>query len=352
MEVLAREAGVSQSTVSLALRNDPRVATRTRNKIHALAEKMKYRPDPALSALVAYRARVRSVSEYGTLAVLHDSDRAEDRLPPALQQHVAGIRSQAQKLGYKVELFRVRPEPEESMKLSRILYARGIAGLILTSLGMRTLEMEWSHFSSVVIGEYFSQPKLNHVRHHHSDLLTLTYQELRKLGYRKIGFANLRISEERKRYLYFGAYLKCLWLDGINPASSPPLLYEENERWTPVPWLERHGFDAVMAFVPQLFLERLQGTRFSVPNTLGLAGFATPAAGPYSHIAGGVLDLHRIGAVAVDFLQAMIHRGQRGVPSADECYDVVVRGVWRPGSTVRPVKPRPAKRKRTKMQRR
>jgi hypothetical protein len=43
--------------------------------------------------------------------------------------------------------------------------------------------------------------------------------------------------------------------------------------------------------------------------------------------------------VAVDFLQAMIHRGQRGVPAVDECYDVVVRGVWRPGSTVRPMAP-------------
>jgi hypothetical protein len=55
----------------------------------------------------------------------------------------------------------------------------------------------------------------------------------------------------------------------------------------------------------------------------------------------------------VDLLQAMIHRGQRGVPAPDECYDVVVRGVWRPGSTVRPVdKALPAKRKRSRMQRR
>ena len=41
---LARLAGLNSSTISRALRNDPRVRQSTRDKIHALAEKYGYTP--------------------------------------------------------------------------------------------------------------------------------------------------------------------------------------------------------------------------------------------------------------------------------------------------------------------
>lgn len=37
MTDLARRAGVSKNTISLALRNDPQISPATRRKIHALA---------------------------------------------------------------------------------------------------------------------------------------------------------------------------------------------------------------------------------------------------------------------------------------------------------------------------
>ena len=42
---LARLAGLNSSTISRALRNDPRVRSDTREKIHALAEKYNYIPN-------------------------------------------------------------------------------------------------------------------------------------------------------------------------------------------------------------------------------------------------------------------------------------------------------------------
>jgi len=42
---LAAASGYSRSTVSAALRNNPQIALKTRNKIQKLAQKMGYRVD-------------------------------------------------------------------------------------------------------------------------------------------------------------------------------------------------------------------------------------------------------------------------------------------------------------------
>lgn len=333
MKALAAEAGVSQSTVSLALRDDPRLRPETCSRIQALAQKRGYRPDPALSALVAYRARTRPPRDYGKIGILHDWDQL-DRLPVSFKQQIDGMREQAESQGYQTELFRVHPDRDRSMRLSRTLFSRGIRGIILTSLRMPALQMDWKHFSAVVVGEYFSCPQLNHVGHHHASVLTSTYEELRKMGYRRIGFCNSVVSEERKHHLYLGAYLKCLYLDGVAPDTSPPLLYDDATDWSPLPWLDQYGFDAVMSLVPATFLEKLQGSAYTVPEQLGVAGYAIPLGTHHSHLAGCALDYHRIGAAAVDLLQSMLHRSQRGVPAENEHYDLLIRGQWRRGASV------------------
>ena len=65
---IAHHAGVTQATVSLALRNHPSVSAEVRDRIVALAEKLGYRPDPMLSSLVAYRSYLQSASFQGVLA--------------------------------------------------------------------------------------------------------------------------------------------------------------------------------------------------------------------------------------------------------------------------------------------
>ncbi|MDR1283527.1 MAG: LacI family transcriptional regulator [Opitutaceae bacterium] len=330
---LAREAGVSQSTVSLALRDDPRVRESTRLRIRALADERGYIPDPALSALVAYRARTRAAGDFGKIAVLHDLDRKESGFPVPLRQQVAGMRERARRLGYDVELFRAHADQSRSMRLSSMLYARGIRGLILLALRMPTLVMRWEHFSAVVVGEYFSEPRLNHVNHHQGTILNTIYAELRSLGYRKIGFCNIGISEERKHHIYLGAYLKCLWLDGIPVEDSPPLFYDEATDWSPVPWIRRHRFDAVMTMFPAAFLEKLKGTRYRVPQDLGLAGYSIPLQDGEYPFSGYAIDHHRMGAAAVDTVQSMIHRGLRGVPRENELFDLFIRGQWVHGKT-------------------
>ena len=58
MKDVAQQLGVHTTTVSLALRNSPKLPIETREKIQALAKKMGYHQDPMLSALTAYRSNL------------------------------------------------------------------------------------------------------------------------------------------------------------------------------------------------------------------------------------------------------------------------------------------------------
>lgn len=55
LKQIALEAGVSVMTVSRALRNQPSSASATRQRIQQIAERLGYRPNPLVSALMSYR---------------------------------------------------------------------------------------------------------------------------------------------------------------------------------------------------------------------------------------------------------------------------------------------------------
>ena len=48
----ARLAGGAHVTVSLALRNDPRITVETRDRVQALAKRAGYQPDPHVAELM------------------------------------------------------------------------------------------------------------------------------------------------------------------------------------------------------------------------------------------------------------------------------------------------------------
>lgn len=52
---LGRHLGVSHVTVSLALREHPRISESTRAKVRKAAEEFGYQPDPMLQSLARYR---------------------------------------------------------------------------------------------------------------------------------------------------------------------------------------------------------------------------------------------------------------------------------------------------------
>lgn len=330
MRAVAEAAGVTVSTVSRALRNDSQIAKKTALRIQNIAGKMGYRPDPALSALAAYRSTRRPVHHYDKIAVLcHRSE--EQGLPPHL--NVQGIRHRAAQLGFDADVFQIAPDEAQQQRLTRILYSRGIRGVIVMPLPWLPTAFDWEKFSVVGLGENAVRLRINYVSYDHDAAIGETYRQLRLRGYRRIGFCNLRESEERNRHLFLAAYLKCLHLDGGKPIA--PYLYAEREAWSPVSWVKENHFDAVISSA--FFIKKLAAS-FKIPQALGVAGFCTHLGSqPDLSFSSYIIDGNALGSAAVDFLQGLIQKNLTGLPDARSQHSVIVRGYWNEGSTIRPV---------------
>ncbi len=117
---MARAAGVSQSTVSRALRGDPRVREQTRNRIAEAARKLGYVPNSLASSLVT-----RSTRTVGVIV--------SDLTNPFFPSLLTPIYDEFQLMGYRVVLFTERTDiPTGQDALSRLL-DRSVDGVLVTT---------------------------------------------------------------------------------------------------------------------------------------------------------------------------------------------------------------------------
>ena len=79
-KTIAQEAGVSRMTVSMALRDHPRVAPETRKRIKKIAEAQGYTPDPNLTELMRYLRKRNISKEEPVIAILNGKNQPVDRL--------------------------------------------------------------------------------------------------------------------------------------------------------------------------------------------------------------------------------------------------------------------------------
>ena len=124
---IARAAQVDVSTVSLALRAHPRIPETTRKRIQKLADRLGYRPDPALSSIAACRwQRKRNVKGI-MLAFLGDNPGSAEA---ELKLYHRGILKQAESLGYGLESFSLHDFPL-AQTFWRVVRARGMRGVVI-----------------------------------------------------------------------------------------------------------------------------------------------------------------------------------------------------------------------------
>src|ERR1043165_9736365 len=100
LQDIARRAGVSKMTVSLALRGHPHAAAATRDRLRQLANEMGYRPNPLIVANMALLRTGRRSSYAGTLGFIGIGESPE-RGPqnPQTRRVFAGARRRAETLG-------------------------------------------------------------------------------------------------------------------------------------------------------------------------------------------------------------------------------------------------------------
>ncbi|GAT33589.1 LacI family transcriptional regulator [Terrimicrobium sacchariphilum] len=333
---IAKEVGVHYSTVSMALRDNPRISSEVKAHIKAVADRLGYVPDAALSALNAYRKAKLQAHYQSTIAWI-DNWSGEYRLrdQPTFDEYFRGASERARELGYNVEEFSLKRDKLTPDQLSRILRSRGIRGLLLApqpSAGT-WLQLAYEWFSVITFG-YSLYPRIfNLVTNHQIHSANLAFATLKDLGYKRIGLYVHKDHDDKVENAYSISHWlyhkKHPWEQRIEPCFDPSRTPPEEtfERWfkkaAPDVVLFLGGFDVTNWI-------RRMGVR--VPEDVGVANLSL--AGDDETLSGVYENGITIGRTAVDNLVEMLQRGEQGPPTTP--IRILVEGVWRDGTTTRP----------------
>jgi LacI family transcriptional regulator len=328
---VAAAAGVHYSTVSLALRNHPRISAEVRDKVKAAAERLGYTPDPVLSALNAYRVAHYSRGGASVLAYLTGlPKREEHREHYTPRSYWEGATARAEQLGYKLEHFWLREPGYTDERWSQILFARGIRGVLLASFpgDQPSLALEWEKFCAVRISQSPHYPPVHTISHNQMQVVRLALQTVRARGYQRPGLVLYPLSDERSSQLWSAGYL--VEQQQLAPENRIPALQNAWSKAAVSAWLRTHRPDVVLCNVNHL-LVWLGELGIRVPDDLGFVDLNLQ--GTKTKFAGVFQNHHALAATAVDRLVSLLHTDVRGVPPLEDL--TLVSGTWCDGSTLR-----------------
>lgn len=335
---VAAVVGYSKNTVSLALRGDPQIPARTREKIHKAAEKLGYQPNAVISHLMAQLRASQTPRFQAKLALVNANlDPDAFKTHPTIPTYVEGCRRRAAKLGYSFDNFWLHDPDLKATSWIRILRARGIKGIILVGLMDRNrlpshLEPVWEAFPCVVTGVRTRDPVLSFSCVDHHNLALAAFEKALELGYRRPALvlddvidrlvecrfsAGILIGQEsipkRRRIPPFTA------LDAAH--KDPGIFYS---------WLDQHRPDVVFTLY-HFVLHWLEQRPMKVPEDIGLIQLEWRESRP--ELAGMHQHNDVTGEAAVDMVISQIHNNETGIPKFPRA--TLIGATWIDGNTVR-----------------
>jgi DNA-binding LacI/PurR family transcriptional regulator len=317
MQDVARAVGVHQTTVSRALRNDSRIPEATRLRIVRMAKRLRYQPNPLVSALITLRRARHPAKSPTTLAfVIHTHGQRRHYLPHQYTHlaYLEGARAAAEERGYQIEPFSFNLPEMTERRFDEILFARNIPGLIIGSLpeGPGHFSINWDRICTVAIEYTFTQPLLDRIVHDSYGGMQMIMRVCRERGLRRVGLVLTEGGNVRTERLNAAAY----WTEqkaGSHYASIPPLFLSS---WDPRAfgaWFGRHRPEAVVT--SNILLPDLTAwcARTGVKMGRDLLVINVNA-DPKGALPGVNQNPYAIGAAAAYLLTDKISRNDRGVP--------------------------------------
>jgi len=328
MSDIAKKAGVSLMTVSRALKNHPRISLRTRQRLQRMAKEMGYRPDPSLSQFMA-RLRFSKQAEPLPIAwITNFPPPAQWRKAPILLSLHGGAQQRAHLLGYRLEEFSLAEGGMSPRRLSGILRARGIRGVIVAPHPNpgASLDLEWEFFAAATCGFSLASPSLHRAASSQFQAMQIAWEGLARLGYRRIGLA--LSSQDSKR-------VGEQWLGGIlamqtrSRASEriPPLIARDFSPQSVLCWFYKYRPDVVISDSSVLKWLALSGIR--APRDCGFAHTNAPVIG----LAGVNHHMEELGAVATDLVVEQLNANRFGIPAVPKLVQITCS--WQDGPTLR-----------------
>lgn len=342
MRDVADRLGVNASTVSRALRGDPRVSEATRKRVRETAAEMGYRPNPYVQAFTAHVRGYRRMPDHAPVAMLNPCPPGE--MPSYLKRYSEGVREQAAANGYKVDDFQLDGSKHQFQRLLRILQTRGIQGLVVLPVekGDALAGLAKFPLAMATIDYTLKAPSLHRATPSYFQNMELALQCARRLGYRRIGFCTFREEVYRISPHWLGAFASWSLLQpepdqvpvhfsefsGVYRAGQQAKREWQRYRDQFLRWMETCRPDAIISN-DMFILDWLSSAGVDVPGDVGFIHLGLNDETPGIS---GIDQNHReIGAAAMDLVLSQIHANQSGVPAHRKT--VLVYGTWVGGGT-------------------
>lgn len=337
MQQVADAAGVSKSAVSLALRDDPRLAVETRRRVQQIAEQLGYRKNPVVASLMSQLRASQTPRFQANFALINCSPNRQLFDVPAFAEFRRGIRERADQNGYGVEEFWAEEPGVPLARLRQILHARNIKGIIVgAAREARPLFLghtEFFHeFCFASVGAERTDPPLPRAANNIFRTVRTAVDAAFRLGYRRPGLVvDQRLDAQLERRLSSGYAAaiqdRAAQIVGAAPA---PLVSHSLDAIEFARWLKEERPDVVLTEQTAV-LDWTRSLKVTVPDELGLIHLDW---NPHLRDWAGMNQNGRvIGAAAADLLISQLVNNETGVPAHPKL--VVIDSDFMAGPSVR-----------------
>lgn len=324
LQDVAKAAGVHYSTVSLALRGDPRIALTTRENVQRVAKRLGYTAHPAARALVDRR---RAAAVRGPVIAWIENHPASvaQGLAAYRQAVLDGARRQAKTLGYDWRVFRLGDTGLAGEDLDASLQQAGAECVIIGQFlpGHAELQLDWERYCIVRVDSQHLATPVHCVSTDRIQNVRRAFREAWSLGHRRIGLCVGRLQEDCTRQRHAMGYL--MEEESLEPAQRvPPLWYPYGTSQKELvglasDWIRKHD--------PEVVLHDCEagwpatGKTAAFPLTVNLCQMRSQAGqrsiDPMAAI---------VGEKAMATVAMLLRTGERGIPRF--AHDTYVEGRW------------------------
>ena len=329
---LAAQLGLSGATVSLALRDSPRVIPATRQRVREAARRAGYRPNPIVRSVMAALRRSSQDCYQGLLAALNYSVDPGPRMNTFHREVWRGAERRARELGYRIDLCWFGPNNLSLPRLNSVLAARNVQGVVVMPIAEThdLSALDWSSIAGVAMDYCLSGPTLHAVLPEHHVSLFDALERLVARGYRRPGLVVDAARDARLKHKWSAGYHSFFRVP--RPATRlPELLEQPIDQRAFLRWFDRHRPDVIIAHLQAEILGWLQQRGRRVPQDVGFLQLNwTERSGPCA-----ALDLQpgRLGAAAIESVVAQLQRQEQGIPALPKT--IMLGAQWIDGPTLR-----------------
>ena len=337
--LLAKELGLGKATVSLALRDDPRIRKQTRERVQRHADKRGYAANPMVAHVMS-QLRSAKVSDYRATVGLINVAAREDaiRTSATFRMIADGFRQRAAELSYLVEDLWIGDEIfAEPDRLKKVFLTRKIEGMAFVGMSERAhlpdpVHAVLSRSVFVGLGVRLTQPLVHCCANNQYNTALLATQRMLSKGFFRIGLVKSLASDRA--------------LDGRVSMGFRRALEEAG-------WKEENARAMIWRFQPNDpagFLRWCEEVKPDVILTVhtDVAGWLKAASGGARKIALAHLDWNpsfegwagmnqhndKVGSFGAELLTAHLARRELGLPDAVKT--MLVESEWVDGRSLRP----------------